>query len=94
VYFSDDYLDLTFPHLHWPSLPKIKGCALHWHAAKDEKLRVAMVSPSSLLPGFNISAFALAAAAKDKKMCVALARSQRLKVARGNGLAQFLITWI
>jgi hypothetical protein len=33
-------------------------------------------------------------AAKDKKMRVALARSHRQKVARGNGLAQFLITWI
>jgi len=53
------YLDLTFPHLHWPPLPKIKRCALHWHAAKDKKLRIALVSPSFVLPGFNISAFAL-----------------------------------
>jgi len=49
-----------------------------------------MVSPSSLVPGFNISAFALAAAANDKMMRVALAR----KVARGDGLTQFHITWI
>jgi len=61
----------------WPPLPKDKRYALHWHAAKDKKLRVAMVLPSSLLPGFNISAFALAAAAKDRKLRVALARSQR-----------------
>jgi len=65
------------PHLRCLPLPKIKRCALHWHAAKDKKLRMAMVSPSSLFPGFNISAFALAAAAKDKKKRVALARSQR-----------------
>ena len=57
----------------------MEGCALHWHAVKDrdKKLRVVIVSVSSLLSGFNISAFAPATAAKNERMRVALARSQR-----------------